>query len=136
MVERLMEFEDKTVQTDKINRGFTELDKKKATITDGSGSTGYVKLGNMMIQWGVGASKTANAGSVGALYYSSDDAITFPVAFKTGTLPVVTLGLSGSVGGIWPNSRDVTRTGFTGSIISWGSGAVASINWIAIGVWQ
>ena len=35
MVERLFEFEEKSVQTDKINRGFKELDKKISISSDG-----------------------------------------------------------------------------------------------------
>ena len=64
---------------------------KLAGGNDGSAS-GYFKLGNMMIQWGVSNSFTLTTGADGSA------TLTFPVAFKAGSIPYVISNPSGYSG--------------------------------------
>jgi hypothetical protein len=104
--------------------------------TDGSGSSGYFKLGNMMIQWGHGDQAFANQNSVNMTQ------ITYPQAFKNGTTPRVTitvnhLGAVGNVIGMINNDNTATTLGITLYIgnASNQTGTV-NVNWIAVGQWQ
>jgi hypothetical protein len=105
-------------------------------FTDGSGASGYIKIGNLLIQWGETASLTTSNNFTGDWYYSSDANVTFPQSFKAGTTPKVTLGLGGSAGGALANSQSPSDTGFTARLIGWSNSESSTIQWTAIGVYQ
>ena len=101
-------------------------------------NNGYVRLGNVQICWGTG-SVTFSSESF------NNTSITFPVSFKSGTVPVVTGNPtdkrayifttgSGLLGG-----STITNTGFTGVVSHMDNvtgSLTISFNWKAIGVWQ
>lgn len=105
-------------------------------VTDSGGATGYLKIGNTLIQWGVTADKTTSNGPYNGFYYSSDTAVTFPVAFKTGTVPVITLGLAGGAGGAFCNSYGLSATGVNLRLLGWANAETSKISWLAIGIYQ
>ena len=59
-------------------------------IAEDNSASGYFKIGNMMIQWGTvsGLAPLANG--------AAQSMVTFPVAFKTGSTPKVTVGFVAS----------------------------------------
>ncbi len=108
---------------------------KLAGGTDGAGSSGYLKLGNFMIQWGSQSITFVNSIS------ATGAQITYPQAFKNGTIPkplaiINHLALIGNVYVMIANDNTATTVTF----IAYHEAAVTSgtltLNWMAVGQWQ
>ena len=98
---------------------------------DGSAS-GYFKIGNMMIQWGITALITTSSG-YGTWYYA-DSAVTFPVAFKNPSTPTVITSAGESAAMCWASSYSITRTGFSARLLCPATNITDYVKWVAIGL--
>jgi hypothetical protein len=128
---------NKTLDTPVINNPSGLSSGDLSDFIDNSGSSGHVKLGNLMIQWGeTGVLTTVNSLSGTNLYSSADASVSFAVAFKVGTTPKVSLGLNGSSKTSWANMSSPDNTGFTANLLSGNSSDSSVITWIAIGTHQ
>lgn len=109
----------------------TQVQALLGVFVDGSASN-YIKIGNFMIQWGIDASESVAAGA------TADTTVTYPIAFKSGSTPIVVTAVSGlantnnirtmalSVGNTtfsfrkFNNDSSVTESAFVGSWIAVG----------------
>lgn len=102
-------------------------------------SSGYVRLGNMQICWGSFGAITHNTLSTG-VYYGAGSNISFPIAFKSATVPTVTFMPDYASDGLFSISIQVgtaNNTGFTPLAWASVSGTTGGSNrYMAIGVWQ
>ena len=99
-------------------------------------ASGYVRIGNMQIAWGT-SSGIAHTGLSGSVYYGTFSAITYPAAFKSGTVPVVHVSADYAGDGVFgcePNTP--TSTAFAGICFASASGTTGVLRYTAIGVWQ
>ena len=88
-------------------------------------TNGYVKIGSIIIQWGVSNTVSPeNSGSV-----------TFPIAFPNACFTVVpgTYCSSGPSSDVWGQINSFTKTGFTWFAQASGDIVNMRVTWIAIG---
>jgi len=100
--------------------------------------TNYVRLGSIQICWGIGSVAINNA-------YQASAAIVFPIAFKNGTVPVVTCTANNTSQTNLTTGRNyipsVTPNGFTAYLdrLALSANKVTGtliFDWIAIGIWR
>jgi hypothetical protein len=102
------------------------------TSVDGSASN-YFKTGNMMIAWGVVASESITAGSV------ANTSVSFPVAFKAASTPIVTTSVSGlsNTNKLITLALSITNSGFSFRKFNYDS-SITETNfigdWMAVGL--
>jgi hypothetical protein len=124
-----------TSPTSKLGVNGTVTATALAGAWDTSASN-YIRIGNMQICWGTASVYMNNLATAA-------ESVSFPVAFKSGTVPVVTS--SGTNYTSWVTAaggggvNQITNTGFTQNI-SHPAGATSTntitTNWMAIGIWQ
>lgn len=108
-------------------------------LKDGSGASGYFKIGNMLIQWGTGTTAVVNSYQYSGGWSTSNQfGPTYPVAFKVGTVPVFLPSM------FYPQALPcsfildtITATVATVRISApMNDGNTYTYFWMAIGVWQ
>jgi hypothetical protein len=108
-----------------------------AVIERGSNSSGqYVRFADgTQICWGSSPGATANNAAAGGLYFSGLITVGFPIAFSaTPVLSASTIAQTGAMSWAGYPATYGTSVGYL-SLISFGNGATATLQWMAVGRW-
>ena len=102
------------------------LEGSSATIQTNPVANGYMRVGNLLFQWG--STSYGNSSS-------SNVKIIFPKTFTTTPFYVCAAAVKSSGSLLWQVTQSVTNTGFTFLWNGYNGNAVSSgCNWIAIGI--